>query len=55
MPIWFSTGPDYQLLRKCKEEVRATMNQTKWNGSGRKFDEVLNRRAWKLYSQAVNR
>lgn len=47
MPTWFSTPPDYALLRRCTEQARATM--TNWSGGSAKFETVLKRRAWKFY------
>ena len=49
MPLWFSLSPDYRLLARCREQVRAEMLASKWVSGQSKFEDVLNRRAWKLY------
>ena len=52
MPLWFSPGINYPLLSRCREQVRTEMLKAKWNGGQWKFEEVMNRRAWKRYSLA---
>ena len=52
MPLAFSPGTNHALLRECHAKVRIEMLKTKWNGGQWKFDEVLNRRAWKLYNRS---
>ena len=49
MPLWFSPSPNYRLLARCREQVRAEMLASKWVSGQSKFEDVLNRRAWKLY------
>lgn len=51
MPFLSSPSPDYTVLRRCREQALATM--TNWSGGQAKFDEVLNRRAWKLYRRCA--
>jgi len=53
MPLWFSPSPNYRLLARCREQVRAEMLASKWISSQSKFEKVLTRRAWKLYNRTI--
>ena len=55
MPGMFDGSPNYPLLARCQETIRAEMLATKWIGSQARFDEVMRRRAWKLYNRSINR
>ena len=55
MPLWFSPSPDYPLLARCQETIRAEMLAARWVGGQARFDEVMRRRAWKLHNRYINR
>lgn len=52
MMLSHSIGPDYQLLQMCRDQVRAELPLSKWDGSERKWREVTERKAWKRYQEA---
>ena len=54
MPLWFSPGVNYSLLRLCRDQVRAEMPLSTWNGSEHRWREVSGRKAWDRYRRNIN-
>jgi hypothetical protein len=54
MPLWFSPGVNYSLLQLCRDQVRAEMPLSTWNGSEHRWREVTGRKAWDRYRRNIN-
>ena len=48
--LWYWDSTDYQMLERCRREVKAQMIASGFQIGG-KFDTVLHKRTWKLYGR----